>query len=561
MVAKTARDNGLTLGAIAAEQFSRKGRSAIDDTLSKRLFIDHQQSTLECFALTSSDLGGCYDRIIHTAVTLALRRIGVPKSRIESMFGVIQQMTHRIRTAYGDSDITYGGDNIGDWDNFSQGILQGNTTWPDVWSALSSVVFEVLHKRGFGCKMITSISRQLFTLVGFAYVDDCDLMQTGSDPLLVLTSMQKLINSWGDLMEVTGGALRTDKSWYYLIEYVWKHGKWTASDPDIPIDLMATDMSGQRIALSHLRCNEAAEMLGVWMAPNGDRTKLISELRAKAVEWGGKITRGNTSRNEAWTALNSNISASLKYPLPACTLTKKECKSIMWPAIKAALPRSGIASVIAGKIRDGPGGSGGSGSLSLYHYMGTSRTSKLVEELFRGTPLGFGMKMCIEDLVLDAGWYGLLWKMPFMKISKYIAAHSWLYSVIAYNHKYDISINAAHQVLKEQRVNDAAIMTMACSNFENVSDLRSINRVRQGHQCNSLSEMCTADGLGVDKRYMTSKISDARRNNLGWPTQSHITKKDNRVWKKFITSLCKENETALLVPFGGGGYTVLIGNG
>ena len=76
--------------------------------------------------------------------------------------------------------------------------------------------------------------------------------------------------------------------------------------------------------------------------------------------------------------------------------------------------------------------------------MGTSRTSKLVEELFRGTPLGFGMKMCIEDLVLDAGWYGLLWKMPFMKISKYIAAHSWMYSVIAYNHKYDISINAAH---------------------------------------------------------------------------------------------------------------------
>ena len=89
-----------------------------------------------------------------------------------------------------------------------------------MWSALSSVVFEVLYKRGFGCKMITSISRQLLTFVGFAYIDDCDLVQTGSDPLIVLSSMQKLINSWGDLMEVTGEALRSDKSWYYLIEYV-----------------------------------------------------------------------------------------------------------------------------------------------------------------------------------------------------------------------------------------------------------------------------------------------------------------------------------------------------
>ena len=84
---------------------------------------------------------------------------------------------------------------------------------------------------------------------------------------------------------------------------------------------MATDMSGQRLALKHLKCNEAAEMLGVWMAPSGDRKKLISELRATAVEWGGKIMQGNPSRKEAWTALQSNISAKLKYPLPACTLT------------------------------------------------------------------------------------------------------------------------------------------------------------------------------------------------------------------------------------------------
>ena len=44
VVAKITRDIGLKLGTLAAEQISRKGHSAIDDTLSKRIFIDHQKS-------------------------------------------------------------------------------------------------------------------------------------------------------------------------------------------------------------------------------------------------------------------------------------------------------------------------------------------------------------------------------------------------------------------------------------------------------------------------------------------------------------------------------------
>lgn len=40
------------------------------------------------------------------------------------------------------------------------------------------------------------------------------------------------------------------------------------------------------MALSHLGYDDAAEMLGVWMALNGNRKKLVFELKAKAVAWG-----------------------------------------------------------------------------------------------------------------------------------------------------------------------------------------------------------------------------------------------------------------------------------
>ena len=39
------------------------------------------------------------------------------------------------------------------------------------------------------------------------YVDDCDLIQSGQDPLEVAKSMQTVVQQRGDLMEATGGAL------------------------------------------------------------------------------------------------------------------------------------------------------------------------------------------------------------------------------------------------------------------------------------------------------------------------------------------------------------------
>ena len=64
-------------------------------------------------------------------------------------------------------------------------------------------------------------------------------------------------------------------------------------------------------------------MLGVWITPNRNNKKLIRTLKADAVSWGGKVRLGYSTPEEAWTVLRCNISAKLKYPLPACTLTEK----------------------------------------------------------------------------------------------------------------------------------------------------------------------------------------------------------------------------------------------
>ena len=65
---------------------------------------------------------------------------------------------------------------------------------------------------------------------------------------------------------------------------MWNRGKWIATDPDIELYLTSIDRNGERMALSYLKCDEAAEMLGVWMARNGNKKTLISVLKLRVVE-------------------------------------------------------------------------------------------------------------------------------------------------------------------------------------------------------------------------------------------------------------------------------------
>ena len=84
----------LELNKVAPEEFYRPGRSALDQSTMKRLCVNHQRYKQECFAQSSINVKYNYDRIIHTTAALVLLRIGIPHSKISSMFESIQKMVH-----------------------------------------------------------------------------------------------------------------------------------------------------------------------------------------------------------------------------------------------------------------------------------------------------------------------------------------------------------------------------------------------------------------------------------------------------------------------------------
>ena len=105
----------------------------------------------------------------------------------------------------------------------------------------------------------------------------------------------------------------------------------------------------------------------------------------------------------------------------------------MYTDIKVVLPKASITANIESSIRHTPSSSLGIEIISLYHYMGTSRTTCLLDQVFHKIPLGAILILNIEDLVIESGLYGKLWEMPFDAIQKYISTHSWIYATLKYN--------------------------------------------------------------------------------------------------------------------------------
>ena len=130
---------------ISPEQYSKPQCSAVAHGINRRLAFDYQQYLRQPFSLACSDLKIWYDQIVHSAARLALQRLGINILSMIIIFDTIQRMSHTFRVAYGDSNIMYGGDIISDkFSDFMMGIFQRNSSAPQIWLIIRSVVFSQL---------------------------------------------------------------------------------------------------------------------------------------------------------------------------------------------------------------------------------------------------------------------------------------------------------------------------------------------------------------------------------------------------------------------------------
>ena len=535
----------LNKNGLAPEQYgSRKSFRAIDHVLNKELSFDILRQNKTPGIIIPTDLKSCYDRICHSIASLSMRRQGIAESEVVCMFTPLQHLEHTIRCAFGTSSDSYGKER---WAVPMQGVYQGNGAGPVIWAVVSSPLLQILKEEGFGTFFKAGISKNEIRLVGYAFVDDTDLIQTSQYPTQpfqrVLEQAQQELDLWEGLVRATGGALSIDKSRWWAVDFAWhEDGTWSYKhQTEIPGKLTGRDFDNIRKTVHRLDVDEAYETLGVYLAPNGSMEAEYKELLKRATQWADKLRTAPLREQETATALKATILKTLEYPLQALFLSKQQCDSLMRVILEAALPKAKFHRTFCRRTLFAPGSHGGQEIPNLK----TSQTIAHLEGILRHgmarTLAGQQLRGSIETLKVEAGIPNDLFSHSY-KMYGMLATECWVKHVWKEAEELGIQIHERTPSLLLRRQGDKFLIPafQECG-FRN-SALRRLNLCRLRLQVLTVSDVVSGDGrfLLEEAAYDTTTLRNA---SVQWPNQGTLPLSYWRAWFKALKKILRTDRT------------------
>ena len=272
-----------------------------------------------------------------------------------------------------------------------------------------------MKEAGFGYKQWSVIKQKAIDIVCFAFVDDTDLIHANDSPDVSTEQLrqeaQQGLDLWSNLLHATGGALAPEKSYWYLVDIVYKNGSWQyKSTSDAPGDLYLQNGSYR---IKRQEPHQANEALGIQVRPDGSMADEVRYLRQKATDWAESVRSKLILPSEAWYCLNATIMNTIAYPLTATSLMYDECDSIMQPILKAVLPKARIQRRLPRKLLYGSRRFQG---LNLHHPYWTQLIKHLhclMTHSNRDTPTADLLTENTDLVQLHIGSNQPFWSLPF----------------------------------------------------------------------------------------------------------------------------------------------------
>ena len=110
------------------------------------------------------------------------------------------------------------------------GLGQGNGHAPTTWGLISTKMMQVMRMRRHEVTLTLTISKEILSMVCFAFVDNTDLPVTLEDPDAtaedLIALFQLALDSWVGCLGTTGGELHPIKSFAHIIDYKWNGTDW-----------------------------------------------------------------------------------------------------------------------------------------------------------------------------------------------------------------------------------------------------------------------------------------------------------------------------------------------
>jgi len=446
-----------------------------------------------------------------------MQRVGVPKKIINCLFTTLQEAVHRVRTGFGDSKSFYGGKV---WLVPIHGIGQGNGAGPAIWAVVSTPLLNVLREKGFGCKVICPLSSSYFRFVGYAIVDDMDVIQSAltDSPESARAQLQHAIDTWEFSLKATCGAFVPEKMVWWLVRFKWSRNSWSyAGIQDSPGELMVNDIENNRKVVKRLEPHQAYETLGVYLAPDGNLNEQFQKMKKAASAWANGLRTGNITKPEVWIALNSTIMRTLIYPLPALRLTRAQCEAILAPILGYCLPALGICRNFTRKLVFLTLDYMGLDIKHLFILQEISRIKDIVFHTFNDTLTGRLYRASMEQFFLEIGIKPTNLTINQYSIIEHLATPSLAKLAMIFLLQYKVILK--HPIAFElQRVGDQMIMEALIAMDIPLDELMACNLCRLYMQVCYLSDIVTGDGSELLEEAWQGKPIPYLNRTSAWPT-------------------------------------------
>ena len=276
---------------------------------------------------------------------------------------------------------------------------------------------------------------------------------------------QRGLDSWVGYLSCTGGAINPEKSYCYLVDYLWTGTRWRYRNAqEMSGEVNAPNPEGEIKPLQRLEPSQAAKQLGIFTAPDGNSTDQFNYLMGKAETFADKMKSQNIlSKNDAWINLTHTITKTMEYPMGSTTLVEKQWDKIATTIKQAALPKAGIVRTFPHAVLYGPSKFQGLDWMNLWHDQELTHLYNMVDAV-NGKTKGLRYQATTEQLRLETGYPGRFTEVPF-EILGDLTTDTWIKTLWSYCHQHSISIKDSFGTFDLLREHDVFLMPLFVSKF------------------------------------------------------------------------------------------------
>ncbi len=155
--------------------------------------------------------------------------------------------------------------------------------------------------------------------------------------------IQESVNSWGNLLIATGGALQPAKCFYSIILFEWINGGWqyALNDTNTELGVSVPFPGGGTAGIGHKLVTHIEKTLGAMTSPDGDSRAAIMMMQDKAQQWVNDVRNSKLHCRNVWFSLKFQLLPRIMYSLCSSTATFEELGNALRKQYYQILPFRG----------------------------------------------------------------------------------------------------------------------------------------------------------------------------------------------------------------------------